>query len=148
MTGYGVKVYFKPTNTLRQILVQLKDKVIKERVVCLVYHISCDSCEVSYIGEIGRSLKSRFMSSVNSEVSRHVNCDQPHYSISLDNVRILEVELKWFERGVREAIQVRINNPILNSKGTRMEGGTRSQDLQSCVVGSQCHHHRYQQVDI
>ena len=26
--GYGLKVYFKPTNTLRQILVQLKDKVI------------------------------------------------------------------------------------------------------------------------
>ena len=28
MRGYGVKVYFKPTNTLKQILVWLKDKVI------------------------------------------------------------------------------------------------------------------------
>ena len=32
----------------------------------------------------------------------------------MDNVKILEVELKWFERGVREAIQIWINNPTLN----------------------------------
>ena len=51
MEGYGLKVYFKPTNMLRQILVQPNDKVIKERVVCLVYHISCDNCDDSYIGE-------------------------------------------------------------------------------------------------
>ena len=54
-------MYFKPTNMLRQILVWLKDKVIKERVVCPVYHISCDSCDESYIGEMGKSLKSRLM---------------------------------------------------------------------------------------
>ena len=86
--------------------------------MCLVYHISCDNCDDSYIGEIGRSLKARFMehrrpSSVNSEVSKHVNCDQPNHSISLDNVRILEVEPKWFETGVREAIKIRIKYPVL-----------------------------------
>ena len=104
---------------LRQILVWPKDKVIKERVVCPVYHISCDNCDESYIGETGRSLVSRFMEhrrprSVNSEVSRHVNCDQPDNIISLDNVRILAVEPKWFERGVREAIQICFNNQMLN----------------------------------
>ena len=80
---------------------QLKDKVTKERVVCPVYHISCDNCDDSYIGETGRSQKSRFMehrksSSVNSEVSNHVNCDQPDHSISFDNVKILVVEPMWF----------------------------------------------------
>ena len=97
--GYWAKVYFKPTNTLRQILVQSNDKGIKERVVCPVYHISCDNSDASYIWEIGRSLKYRFMqhkraSSLNSEISRHVNCDHQDHSISLDNVRILEVEPK------------------------------------------------------
>ena len=97
MRGYGVKVYFKPTNTLRQILVWLKDKVIKERVVSPVYHISCDYCDDSYIGETGRSLKYRFLkhkipSSVNSEVSRHINHDHSDHSITLDNVRIMEVD--------------------------------------------------------
>ena len=49
MKGYILKVYFKPTNTLRQILVWSKDKVIKERVVCQVNHISCDNCDKSYM---------------------------------------------------------------------------------------------------
>ena len=104
---------------------RLKDEVINERVVCLVYH-SCDNCDESYIGEMARSLKSRCMehrrpSSVNSEVSKHVNCDQSDHSISLDNVRILEVEPKWFERfrGMREAIQIWINNQTLNKDAGR-----------------------------
>ena len=63
-------------------------------------------------------MKSRFVehrrpSSVNSEVSRHVNRDQPDHRISFDKVRIFEVERKWFERGVTEAIQIRINNLTL-----------------------------------
>ena len=76
-----------------------------------------------YWGDRG-SLKSRFLdhnipSSVNSEVSRQINCDQPDNSITLDNVRILEVEPKWFERGVRESIQIRINNLTLNKDAGR-----------------------------
>ena len=72
MKGYGLKVYFKPTNALRQLLVWPKNKVIMERVVCPVYHISCDNCDNLYIEETGTSLKSRFMvhrrpSSVNAE---------------------------------------------------------------------------------
>ena len=72
-------------------------------MVCMVYHISCDNCDESYIGEMGRSLKPRSIehrrpSSVTSEVFRHIHGDQPAHSISLDNVRIFKVELKWFER--------------------------------------------------
>ena len=61
MKGCGLKVYFKTASMRRQILVQPKDKAIKERVVSPVYHIRCDNCDDSYIGETGRSLKSRFM---------------------------------------------------------------------------------------
>ena len=71
MKGYRLKVYFKLTNMLREILVQPNGKVIKERVICMVYHISCYKCNDSYTGEKGRSLQARFMehrrpSSVNS----------------------------------------------------------------------------------
>ena len=67
---------------------QLKDQVIKESVVCLVYNISCDNCDDSYIREMGSSLKSscmehRPLSSANSEVSKHVNCDQPDQQYKL-----------------------------------------------------------------
>ncbi len=58
---YDVPAYFKPSNTLKQLLVQPKDKILKERVVGPVYYIPCDTCEASYIGETERSLKSRFV---------------------------------------------------------------------------------------
>ena len=34
-------------------------------------------------------------------------------------MKILEVELKWFERGVRESMQIRINSPTLNTDAGR-----------------------------
>ena len=102
---------------------------------------------------MGRSLKSRFMehrrlSSGNSEVSKHLNCDQSDHSISLDSVRILEVEQKWFEKGVREAIQIWINNLVCNKATGRYNvrvlgregeegGGTWSQDLQARILDLQ-----------
>ena len=54
-------------------MVRPKDKVIKERVVCPLYHINFDNCDNSYIGETRRSLKARFLknrrsSSVNSDI--------------------------------------------------------------------------------
>ena len=53
-----------------------------------MYLISCDNCDDLYIGETVRSLKARVMehrrlSSVNSEVSKPVNCGHPYHSISL-----------------------------------------------------------------
>ena len=36
----------------------LRDKVIKERVVCPVYHISCDNCDNSWSATIGSATKS------------------------------------------------------------------------------------------
>ena len=121
---YEVPMYFKPTNTLRQLLVRPKDKMKKERVVGPVYQISCEKCPATYIGETERSLKQRFLehrrpSSVTSEVSRHVHLDHPDHSISMDDTKILEVEPKWFERGVKEAIHIRVTHPSLNKDGGR-----------------------------
>ena len=40
MKGCGIQVHFRVTDALRHILVRPKDKVIRERVVRLVYQIS------------------------------------------------------------------------------------------------------------
>ena len=56
---------------------------------------------------------------MSSEASKHVKCDNPHHSTNLDKVKILEVELTWFERRVREAIRIRNNNPKLNKDAGR-----------------------------
>ena len=40
---YNIAAYFKPINTLCQLLVRLKDIILKERVVGPEYYIPCDS---------------------------------------------------------------------------------------------------------
>ena len=85
---YGIPTHFKPTNTLRQLLVKPKDPVSKENVVGPVYKIKCEECDVVYIGETERSLKTRFSehrrpSSTTSEVSKHIHADHPQHSVEL-----------------------------------------------------------------
>ena len=53
-------------------------------------------------------------SSSTSEVSRHVHTTEPGHSIDIANAEILEVEPRWFERGVKEAIHIRTLCPSLN----------------------------------
>ena len=111
-------------NTLRQLLVHPKDPVGKDKVVGPVYKISCEECEATYVGETECSLKARFgehrrPSSTTSEVSKHIHINSPDYTITLENMKILAVEHKWFERGVKEAIHIRALKPSLNRDGRR-----------------------------
>ena len=121
---YDLQTCFKPCNTIRQQLVRPKDTVSKEKVCAPVYHIPCDSCEAAYIGETERSLKARFSehrrpSSVTSEVSKHILTECPDHNVDLKSVQILTTEPRWFERGVKESIYIRVNNPSLNKDGGR-----------------------------
>ena len=54
---YGIPTYFKPTNTLRQLLVKPKDPVSKENVVGPVYKIKCEECNAVYVGETEAPLR-------------------------------------------------------------------------------------------
>ena len=47
--SFNIPAYFKPTNTLWQLLVWPKDKVEKGKVVGHVYHITCDDCDATYL---------------------------------------------------------------------------------------------------
>ena len=121
---YGIPTYFKPTNTLRQLLVKPKDPVNKENVVGPVYKIKCEECDAVYIGETERSLKARFSehrrpSSTTSEVSKHIHVDHPQHSVELENTEVLTTEPRWFKKGVKAAIYIRALNPSLNRGGGR-----------------------------
>ncbi|KAI8497357.1 hypothetical protein Bbelb_246630 [Branchiostoma belcheri] len=127
---YGIKTCFKPTRTLRNILVSPKDKTPKESKCGVVYHIQCQGqnskgpCKETYIGETERSLKARFLehkrpSSTTSEVSQHIHIESPGHSVSLDKVKILDTEPEFFARGIKEAIYIRALQPSLNRDGGR-----------------------------
>ena len=96
-----------------------KDPVGKDKVVGPVYKISCEECGATYVGETERSLKARFgehrrPSSTTSEVSKHIHTDSPNHTITLENKKILAMEHKRFERGVKEAIHIRALKLSLN----------------------------------
>ena len=62
-------------------------------------------------------MEHRRPSSSTSEVSRHIHTTEPGHSIDIANAEILEVEPRWFERGVKEAIHIRTLCPSLNKDG-------------------------------
>ena len=53
-----------------------------------------------------------------SSIHEKVNHIISNTCLSVD-LRILEAEPKWFERGVRESIKIRINSPTLNKDAGR-----------------------------
>ncbi|MCG8430526.1 MAG: hypothetical protein MJA29_05100 [Candidatus Omnitrophica bacterium] len=128
-SSHGANVHFKPFNTIRQMLCAPKDPTKKEQVCGPIYLIPCRGhsgvdCDSSYIGEMERTLRTRFLehcrpSSSSSEVSRHLHKDCPGHSISLEDVQILDRDTRWFERGVKEAIYIRRHEPDLNRDGGR-----------------------------
>ncbi|KAI8493857.1 hypothetical protein Bbelb_282040 [Branchiostoma belcheri] len=127
---HGLKTCFKPTRTLRQLLVAPEDRTPKEQKCGVIYHIRCAGqnirgpCPETYIGETERSLKTRFLehrrpSSNTSEVSQHIHIESPGHTVTLDKVRILDTEQDYFVRGVKEAVYIRAHQPSLNRDGGR-----------------------------
>ena len=114
----------KPYNTLRQQLVHPKDKQPKDHMSGVVYGIHCEGedCSAYYIGETEQPLKKRMYQhrraageGTSSAVYNHLLESQ--HSFEDNNVDIICRESKKFERGVKEAIFVKCDNPSLNRHG-------------------------------
>ena len=97
--NHGIRACFKPTKTLRQLLVSPKDKTEKKDVVGPVYLIPCQGqttrgqCPESYIGETERLLNIRFnehkrRSNTSSEVSQHLYIESPGHHVDFDTVKV------------------------------------------------------------
>ena len=59
LTPLGVRVCFRPTITLRQMLSKPKDCIPDLQRSGVVYKIPCANCPASYIGQTGRRLHQR-----------------------------------------------------------------------------------------
>ena len=121
----ALPLLFKPTNTLRGKLVHVKDKQPRDKQSNLVYGIKCDAanCSETYIGETCQALKARANQhrkpcsneAQNSAVYIHLK-DTGH-AFKTEDVVILDREERYRERGIKEAIWERVENPSLNKKG-------------------------------
>ena len=112
---HGVKIYHKPTNTLRQHLVHPKDPTHKENKTGVIYEVKCATCSRLYVGETSRTLGKRLeehKKTTASAINEH--CQNTGHQIDWKNVRILGKEDHWMKRKIKEAIEIRRKKPSLN----------------------------------
>ena len=125
LKSFGIATSYKPTNIIRGKLVHVKDKPPRDKQSNLVYGITCAAtdCGEAYVGETKQSLRARVnqhrrpssSEAQNSAVFNH--CKTSEHFFKPEEVVILDKEEKWFERGVREAIWERVEQPAINKKG-------------------------------
>ncbi|XP_040922260.1 uncharacterized protein LOC121200823, partial [Toxotes jaculatrix] len=120
---HQIPVCFKPSNTLRQKLVHPKDKIPHNHKSNLIYAVKCsEECKDLYIGETKQPLSKRMAQHRRANSSGPVSAVYSHlkekaHSFEDSNVKILDREDRWFERGVKEAIYVKVEKPSLNRGG-------------------------------
>ncbi|XP_072041165.1 uncharacterized protein [Amphiura filiformis] len=133
LKSFGIATSYKPTNIIRGKLVHVKDKPPKDKQSNLVYGITCAAtdCGEAYVGETKQSLRARINqhrrpSSSEAQNSAVFNyCKTTEHFFMPEEVVILDKEEKWFERGVREAIWERVEQPAINKKGDSLSTAAR-----------------------
>ena len=109
-----MQVHLRPYNTIRSKLVHPKDKIPKEETSGVVYHIQCEGCHSTYMGETERRLSKRVSEHHRSSSPVGQHSEERGHSFSNESVRILHKETNWFRRGVAEAIHITEEEPVLN----------------------------------
>ena len=113
---YGVEVYFRGGNTLRDLLVNPKDRdtILKKSGVIYRYRCGRVDCEEEYIGESDRTFGERYREHMRapSPIMGHQNTTG--HEVSLDNFSIVERKDNSIARNIKEAIFIRVNDPSLN----------------------------------
>jgi len=86
-----IRTYHKPYNTLRSILVHLKDRTPTEKKTGVVYDITCNDCGEHYIGETARTLEKRVgehQKQTTSAIREHQS--QANHEVDWEGVKILD----------------------------------------------------------
>jgi hypothetical protein len=116
---HGVNAYHKPMNTIRSMLVHPKDKTPDSNKCGVIYKISCPECEDTYIGETSRAMDVRLKehqrtrgktppTAVGDHIKKH------DHDIDMDHVQIIGREEQFWNRKIREAIEIKTQHPSLN----------------------------------
>ena len=113
---YGIQIYFKGSNTIRNLLVYLKDKDTMVNQSGAIYWFQCGdlSCDDEYIGETSRTFGERYKEHLKDPSPIHQHSNHTGHSTSHNNFQIKGREVHSLARNIKESIFIRVNNPTLN----------------------------------
>ena len=113
---YGVQVYFKGGNTLKNILMFAKDKETITKQSNIIYWYKCGriECDDEYIGESARTFEERYRDHLKAPSLIFEHNIATGHTTSVENFKIIEREGHGMARTIKEAIYIRGNNPTLN----------------------------------
>ena len=105
---YGVQVHFKGGNTLKNLLMFPKDREAKTKQSNIIYWFKCGrtECDEEYIGESAKTFEERY--------KEHLKVPSPILTMRTLLITNNIGELQNMARVIKEAIYIRVNNPILN----------------------------------
>jgi hypothetical protein len=113
-------------NSLRSKIINNKIENINVLEKSGVYKITCGDCNHIYVGQSGRSLKTRLKEHLDSKRPSHVADHMRDYNhhTSINNVDILHLSQKGKKLDLLEAVEIKRNslkNPLMNSQIHIME---------------------------
>jgi len=119
--GAVSKLAFFSTNKLNNLIKVQKDSLPKLSKMNVVYKISCQNCETSYVGQTCRQLKTR-ISEHKNHISRNTTAHsvitehrlQFNHDFDWDGVEILDVERNYNKRVISEMINIKCQKKGIN----------------------------------
>ena len=116
----NLKLVTKPHRTIRQTLVNVKNRVPEEKRTGVVYEVPCHDRDHVYVGETGRTLKKR-LAEHKQAVRRFdekngiaVHVYQHDHHIDWESARVVENEMFYWRRRVLEAIRIHSHPSTMN----------------------------------
>jgi hypothetical protein len=114
---HGVSTHFKPHNTLRNHLVNPKDKTPDMKTCGIIYHLKFADCPQCYVGETARSFEMRLKEHKKTKgpltaVGEHLKTLGHH--LAEDKTKVLARQDKYWPRKIHESIEIRIEKPQMN----------------------------------
>ena len=84
----------------------------------IIYCYNCDKidCDEEYIGESSRTFGERFREHLNAPSPIYDHQSNNGHITSIENFKIIGREGNNMARAIKEAVYIRMNNPILNRK--------------------------------
>ena len=116
-----IRTCFRPHRTLRQALVNLKDRVPFQQKAGVIYRIPCSGCPRVYVGQTGRTLAQRLKEHKRALVSGHLaqsavaeHAAQELHDIDWEGATVMDIQQQYHQRCLLELWHIRSELNTMN----------------------------------